>query len=228
MRKDSFSDIAFVSKPQQLVFSLQGSHATIKAGLGATKAHPGDCDRGWFSNDSTVILGGQDLSREERAVATQAEWAFEVDPTVIKHAVSGLLVIACERAQGGLHTKRKSAEARVDFNGESKDIIYLATQPQGHNDYFHFMMVPDQVRNIWPLSACNTVYSWPIHPNQLQKQEVQTLTLSIQDSVAWDIDYVVLILNVDGLDKELRPWIKTLLWALVAAFLGAVVSQLVG
>ena len=71
--------------------------------------------------------------------------------------------------------------------------------PQNHTDYFHRIPLPSQLLDIdiWPLSACQTIYAWPIQNDSLSTSNFQTITVKIDNHISWDIDYVAIVCHGD-------------------------------
>ena len=178
---------------QHLVLAqATGSAAKVLTGVASTRAAPHGNNEAWFPNEGTIILGASEDSKKSK---TLAEWQLRFDPQVEDDVEDAFLVVACERAQGGLHTERRGAQATVHVNGHVRDIIGLKGIPAGHDDYFHRPPLRRQP-DFWPVSVCGTVYTWPVQKEHLQADENQTVTIEIEEDVLWDIDYVVLCCSV--------------------------------
>jgi hypothetical protein len=207
--------------------SILGSQAKVEKGVAFTRRNPGDCRMDWFAGNSTAILGlAREPNSEHAGPPTIAIWEMALDPELVARTRSGYLVIACERVFGGLHTQERGAIARVYLNDESRDVIGLKSVRPGHSDYFHRVAVTPEIRSIWPISTCQTVYWWPIHKHHLVSSGHQIVRVEIDGNVAWDIDYVTLVLEVTS--RTFRLSGKELLYILIAALLGALIARVLG
>lgn len=206
-----------------LSYCLHGSNAFIESGWGETQSSPFG-GKGWIAGESTVILGigPADQPKPEKTVAL---WYISVERDAIQRMVSGSLIIACKRPQGGLHTSERGALARIHLNGKQCDLVGLKSIPDGHTDYFHRVPVP-QIPNRRPFNQCGTVYTWPVDRDQLKDGDPQVVRIELDREVCWDIDYVALVLSVES--RRLRPGIKELLVLLLGAILGALASRILG
>jgi hypothetical protein len=203
-----------------------GSQATVEEGVAATRQKPLGCNERWFADSSTIILGSGEIKGETQVQDTVATWHVPVEPEIVRKVKSGFLIIACERPQGGLHTQEYGATAKVEINGNNRDIIGLKDIPPGHTDYFHRVPVP-RIPDVWPISGCGTVYAWPIHPAHLQESGKQTVRVEIDRNVSWDIDYVLLALTTDVSFLQIPSWLEKLIYALIGAALGAIAKVLI-
>lgn len=197
-----------------------GSQVQIERGIASTLLHPHDCNIGWFAGESTVILGAGHLSDDQANDITVAKWHIPIEPGILACIQSGFLVIACERRQGGLHTRVYGAQAKVNLNGYGRDIIGLKRKPNEHTDYFHRVPTP-KLPDIWPISGCGTVYAWPVHKDHLVAGGTQVVQLEIDRGVSWDIDYVMLVLNIVESISEIPNWVQQIIYLIIGAIVGA-------
>lgn len=214
------------TRPNIVTSICYGSQAIIEKGVAATRNNPIGCNDRWFADSSTIILGADDADRKGLHVGTVATWHIPVNPKLIKKIKSGFLLIACERPQGGLHTNEYGATAKVEINGNNRDLIGLKDIPAGHTDYFHRVPTP-KIPDFWPISGCGTIYAWPVHTAQLNNTGNQLVRVEIEPNVSWDIDYVVLALSTDVSFFQLPGWFEKLLFALLGAILGAIARILI-
>lgn len=201
-----------------------GSQAQITRGIGSTRRFPRSTNKDWFAGDSTLILGASHIKSRARTRHI-AVWHIALDPSLVNRTKSGYLVVACERVQGGLHTRRYGALAKVTINGSCRDLIGLKSMPPGHVDYFHRVETPP-FTNVWPLSGCGTIYAWPIHRSHLRSSGRQIVGIEIDPQASWDIDYVVLLLTVSRSVGHIPEWLKQVAYAAIGAGLGAVATLL--
>jgi len=194
----------------------------VEKGVGWTAGNPGPCNPGWFVGDTTTILGADDADHG----STVARWQVLVDPAAVEKCESGYLVICCERTHGGLHTRRKGAAARVSLNGHNRDLIGLKDRPAGHTDFFHRLPDPPQFPRVWPVSGCATVYSWPVDKRHLATLGTQVVEVELEKDVAWDIDYVCLIISRTS--YRVREACKQIGYVLLGVVLGAIATIMVG
>ncbi len=209
--------ILFKRRAEVTCAKAPGSEARIEKGVGWTAGNPGTCNPGWFVGDTTIILGTQPGE-------TVARWQVLVEPLVVERYEEGYLLICCERTQGGLHTARKGALARVSINGHNRDLIGLKDEPAGHTDFFHRLPKPPQLASVWPVSACHTVYSWPVDKRHLAISGNQVVDVKLEEGVSWDIDYVCLV--IWSKSYQLRDACKQVGYVLLGAILGAVLGAI--
>lgn len=204
------------TEPHQWV--LPGSQAASVDGFAATRRNPRDFDPGFFNSSSTLILG----SREGPSAA---QWEFHIDSSSVRDAQGGYLVVACERVHGGLHTKEYEKAARILFNRRQKDYIRLKAVADQHTDYFHRPVGPD-LPKVWPISFCATVYAWPLSKEDFVSGQSQTVGITLDSHVLWDIDYVGVVINRSR--RKLREGVKEVIFLIIGAILGALASLLTG
>jgi hypothetical protein len=107
-------------------------------------------------------------------------------------AQGAVLLVCCDRWQGGLHSQKEGASARVFMNDQAVDIIGLREIPAGSTDYFHRVM-HQEIPSVPLVKNCGTVYSFNVPVEFLKKDGTEKVSLSIDREVRWDIDHVVLI-----------------------------------
>ena len=202
--------------------SVSGSQGTLSNGVGYTASRPGDCDRGFFVGESTIILGAEISSNGP----TTAHWRVLLEPSLIGRCDNGYLVICCERTHGGLHSQRRDSAARVSINGHNRDVIHLKDVPVGHTDYFHRPANPTHLPSVWPISGCATVYAWPVDRHHLVASESQHVTVELEQDVSWDIDYVCVVLSEKS--RQLREGCKQIAYLMLGAVFGAIASLAIG
>lgn len=201
---------------------VRGSDRTVEKGVGWTVGNPGTCNPGWFVGETTTILGAENPEYG----STIARWQLLMDPAVVGKCESGHLVISCERTHGGLHTRRWGAAARVSLNGHNRDLIGLKDIAAGHADFFHRLPDPPKLPPVWPVSGCATVYSWPVDKRHLVTSGSQVVEIELDKDVAWDIDYVCLIISRTS--YQLREAWKQIGYVLIGVVLGAIATIVVG
>jgi len=182
-------------------FQVVGSSFHLKSGIASTVREPNGCPDSWFSGDSTLILGSGEV-QEKNNSKTVALWKITLTPYWRHHFEKGFLVVGCLRYFGGLHSKLYGAQVEIIFNRTPIDGFGLMIIPENHTDYFHRIPAPQQLPNIWPLSACQTTYAWPIRNVNLSSTDVQTITIEIDKDVSWDIDYVAIVCQAKVLPKR--------------------------
>jgi len=176
-------------------FQELGSSFQLHSGIVSTVAETNGCSSSWFSGDSTAILGSGEILGEPINSFIKASWKIRLTPYWREYFNKGFIVIGCLRYFGGLHSKEYGAQAEILFNNKPIDGFGLMIMPQNHTDYFHRIPLPRQLSeiDIWPLSACQTTYAWPIQKDNLEEGNLQTVTLKIDANVSWDIDYVAIV-----------------------------------
>ncbi len=201
-----------------------GSSRNLRSGIDSTKDRPGNCDPGWFPGDGTVILGGDTVDRAlAKSHRVSAEWIINIAQNELKRTTGGYLVVGCQRSQGGLHSKKHGAEARIFLNDQQLDTIRLKVIPANHTDYFHRLNIQAPSQGWpWPFSACGTLYAWPIASPVLLKSCLQKVVIEIDGNVGWDIDYVGLVLVTSS--KKLSEFGKNMIYLLIGAILSYLVA----
>ncbi len=187
---NSFAELSQHSR----FYVTEGSKATLTRGVAATSQSGADCPPYWFSGDSTIILGAENKSSDSPLTDTFATWEIRTDKSSIQHFKNGHLVVGCLRYFGGLHSYQKDSRADVFLNGTLIDGFALRIIPPQHSDYFHRVQLI-KLPNVWPLSGCQTVYTWPLRKNILALGSLQHAAIRIDRGVRWDIDYVSLIVE---------------------------------
>ena len=182
------------------VFQVSGSALKLESGVASTIENPNSCDPGWFSGESTAILGSGEL-QEDSLTGTRATWNVALDPYWLQHFTRGFLVFGCLRYFGGAHSKEYGAEVEVILNSRYIDKFGLKIKPPNHSDYFHRIETP-QLPDVWPLAACRTIYAWPILKTSLVAKGVQEVTVQIVKNVSWDIDYVAIACQAEKLPQR--------------------------
>ena len=164
------------------VFWTTGSSYNLISGIASTRSdcngHPSD-----FFSERTVILGKQK--------PTKVSWKIQIEQKYIQRFNKGYLVIACIREFGGLHSERKGAGVSILINNIPVDKFQLLVMPQRHSDYFHINR-NSKPSNLEHLSTHSTIYAWPIRNGSLLNTPEQTVTVSIEKDVYWDIDDVAI------------------------------------
>ncbi len=178
-------------------FQTSGSNCQIESGIASTISHLNGCSANWFSGGSTVILGAGEINEKNCDSHTAASWQIVLSPYWKNNFKKGFIVIGCLRYFGGLHTQKYGSQVEIIFNGKPIDGFGLMVIAQNHTDYFHRVPLPSQLLNvdIWPLSACQTTYAWPILKESLSVSDVQTVMVRIENQTSWDIDYVAIVCN---------------------------------
>jgi hypothetical protein len=143
-----------------------------------------DCPPYWFSGNSTIILGATKRADEGPSSETIAAWDIHVDAGLIHHFRRGLLVVACLRYFGGLHSYRRDSRTDIFVNGQQIDGFALRVRPTDHSDYFHRIPVLE-LPSIWPLSGCQTIYTWPLRKENPASAGRQRVTIRIDKDVRW-------------------------------------------
>lgn len=176
-------------------FQTTGSSCQLQSGIASTMRHPNACSASWFSGDSTVILGSGKTEDKSPDLSTKASWKICISPYWHNYFKKGFILIGCLRYFGGLHSKNYGAQVEILFNDRPIDGFGLMIIAQNHTDYFHRIPLPSQLLNIdiWPLSACQTTYAWPIQKESLLANDFQTVAVRIDNQTSWDIDYVAII-----------------------------------
>ena len=178
-------------------FQTEGSNYQLQSGIVSTLSNPNGCSASWFSGDSTAILGSGEIAKKNHDLKTIVSWEIALSSYWKKSFKKGFIIIGCLRYFGGLHSKNYGAQVEIYFNNRPIDGFSLMIVAENHTDYFHRIPLPSQLKNmnIWPLSACQTTYAWPIQKNNLSSTDHQTVTLKIDNETSWDIDYVAIICN---------------------------------
>ena len=137
-----------------------------------------------FFSKTTVLLG--------KKTPTTVSWKIKVEPEYIEKFSCGYLLIACEREFGGLHSQRRGSKVSIFLNNCDIDKFQLLEKPQGHDDFF-YVSRNDQPLNLEHLKTYKTIYTWSISKDRLLRNvSDQTVTVSIEESVYWDIDAVAI------------------------------------
>jgi hypothetical protein len=162
-----------------------------------------------------MILGCHPEGDDKGTEISVAEWTFQVDPRETENAQGGVLLICCDRRQGGLHSPKEGALARVCVNDHEVDVIGLREIPPGHTDYFH-RVTHQEIPSVPPLiKNCGTVYSFAIPAEFLEKSREVRVRLTIDTEVRWDIDHVVLV--VKRTKRKLRSWVIATVFSILGA-----------
>jgi len=201
-----------------------GSQARLVQGCAITKSAPGNRESVWVRGDTTIILGCHPEGPEHETEGTCAEWTLEVSPSLLRRATDATLVICCEREYGGLHSGIQGRFAHIFVNDQKVDLVHLLVIPEGHTDYFY----RQSERLFWtvaPMRNCNTVYRFGVPIPFLNAKQPVTVRITIDPQVAWDIDYLALIVNHER--KKLRAWIPTTLGTVGGFALGTAWDVLV-
>ncbi|WP_319587870.1 ATP-binding protein [uncultured Desulfobulbus sp.] len=173
-------------------FIAEGKAVALKSGVASTLNKLNGCSKTWFSGDMTVILGAGEIRNKKNAGRTTGTWSIQIDSEYLDNYQKGYLVIGCLRFFGGLHSAHYGAKVEVLVNDKYIDGFSLMVKPPEHTDYFH--RIPHaNLPDIWPLTACRTLYTWPLHKNSLNLNGLQNITVTIDKEVSWDIDYVAII-----------------------------------
>lgn len=173
---------------------VQGSDLMLKSGRAGTAKHGGDYTQESFSGESTAILGAPNVPAMVSGAQTEVSWEVPIDPLYVRNFKQGFLIISCLRFFGGLHSQFYNSRAAISLNGGSVDWVDLRIQPEHHSDYFHRPPIPEFPK-IARLADCPTLYAWRIPKEKLKDAPNQTVGVSIDWNVWWDIDYVGLVLN---------------------------------
>jgi hypothetical protein len=219
--------LLFHKEKQWIPYPVYGSQVEIKNGIGSTLNDPHGCSSGWFAGKSTVILGANEIDDKKTVTKTEVSFAIPVDPVAIRNMEEGFLIIACERYFGGLHTKVYNSLVEIKINDQSRDLFGLKRIPPEHTDYFHRVPLL-KIPKIWPISGCQTIYTWPVDKYQLLESGDQTVTLKIDEEVRWDIDYVVILLRTEVLRIKVPNWLQQLIYLIIGAVLGVIISRMFG
>lgn len=222
--------ILFSRNPIWSLAKANGSDAQVDRGMGPTKRNPMHCNVQWFAGDATIILDGGGEWAPDQISEVHATWELSTDTFVLNAIDHGFIVIACERAFGGLHTRRRGACASIFFNDQTRDHFGLMHIPEGHTDFFHRHPVEPDLPELWELdrelAACRTMYSWLIRKEQFRLSDTQVVSVVLDSEVRWDIDYVALLLC--RFERKLRPWVSNFLLAVLGAIIGAFTTVLIG
>jgi len=228
----------FRSETQHIPIKVDGSTGRYLGGHVATKRNPGKFNPTVFAGDHSFILGWDDPGL--KLESSSAEWLLPANQANVKAAEGGVLIVACERLYGGLHTSKaleqlngnakpasREPDFKIFFNDSEKDGFALLDKPPGYTDYFH--RVPDDdvkellklidASAIWPVPLCRTIYSWPINKDALEIGKDQVVKIELAPQVLWDIDYVVLVLRKPK--KELHPEVVKIIYLILGALLAA-------
>ena len=176
-------------------FSVLGSERDLHSGGGVTAATSLDCPSYWFSGETTVILGGWPAVGSLGRAETIASWSVFIDSFAASHSDGGYLIVGCRRYFGGLHSRRSGSRADIWFNDRQLDGFGLFVRADQHSDYFH--RVPAGAISLpAPFKRCETLYTWPLRPEQLRVGDPQVVRIRLDADVRWDIDYVGIQLGV--------------------------------
>lgn len=202
-------------------FVVAGSTAIVKQGYALTKqTYKGHHHASWVGRDTTFVLGCNPEGRA--AAASAAEWTLAVDASLAARSHDALLVICCDRAQGGLHSPNKGDLARVLVNEQVIDIIGLKDVPRGHDDYFH-RVTHQEIPSVPVVKNAGTVYSFNVPVSFLTKSKKEKVSVSLDPGTAWDIDHVIVVLKHMG--KRIRPWVVGLIFTILGALGGVAASE---
>jgi hypothetical protein len=197
---------------------VDGSVGKVTNGNGGKRDTPAGFNPEWFSGDHSFILGDTDPSNTKQH---HAEWHIPVEREEVRTAEGGYLIIAAERRYAGLHTGHPKAgiemgeempDVKIYLNTSVKDRFFIESKPENHTDHF-YRSGDDDVRGllesvkgipeVWPVSRCRTLYSWPINKADLASGAIQTVKVELDCKVFWDIDYVLVALSRSR--KQLHP-----------------------
>jgi len=173
---------------------VYGSDLVLATGMAGTPGNATGYTPESFSGESTVVLGAPSEDAMTSFAKTEARWQVPVPKHYLKHFKQGFLVIACVRYYGGLHTLYRNTRATIFLNGNPVDFVDLRIIPDHHSDYFH-RLPPPEFPKIMPLANCRTVYGWPVLPHRLIDGPHQTVSVSLDSHIWWDIDYVGFVME---------------------------------
>ena len=174
--------------------STIGSKLSLSRGTAGTTRDPRHFPVATFPSDSTVILGAANRALMESLTDTSAEWHIPFDESTLKAFRRAYLIVAAIRYFGGLHSKVYDSKAKIKLNGNVIDYFGLRDQPPHHSDYFHRLRLP-RIPLPRQIAECQTVYVWPLLKNTLVHSPKQTVTISIDKYIRWDIDYIGILVR---------------------------------
>jgi hypothetical protein len=209
----------------------KGSEGKVVQGCAIKRDSPGPGQESWVGRDTTLILGCHPDGSSKETEPSAADWTFLIDKRLKSTMDGALVLVGCDRLQGGLHSQRPGARAQVLVNDRVVDDVGLCVIPENHTDYFHRVSsqgIPD-VRQI---RYCETKYSFSVPADFLNNSDegsvtspVQTrVSLVLEKGVRWDIDYVVLA--VKRTRRKLKSWVVAVLFTIVGAVAGLVLTEL--
>lgn len=166
---------------------VHGSSYSLQTGIASTLSQKNGCNDGWFRGKTTVILGSGGIKGGKHE-KTKARWNIRTDFCSREKLQKGYLFIGCVRKFGGLHSRNFGAQVDILLNESSIDNFSLMLMPEGHTDYFHRPTHPDLPR-FGQIAECETKYTWTLRKCELL-ENIQTVTIVIDNETSWDIDYV--------------------------------------
>lgn len=184
------------------IFQVLGSSFSIQSGIASTIQEANGKPIGYFSGESTVILGSGEATIRQVDTETQASWRIAIEPFWLQNFMRGFLVFGCLRYFGGVHSCLYGAQVEIFFNDKCIDKFGLKVIPPNHSDYFHRIEIP-KLPDLWPLSGCQTTYAWPIQKIGFTSDLFQTVRGKIDKEVSWDIDYVAIVCKAEKLQQRL-------------------------
>ncbi len=203
--------------------SVHGSTGTVKQGYAMTrKNYIGRHPEEWVSRDTTFLLGCNPEGPDQKPERCAAEWVLPVNPSLVSRSHSAVLIICCDRVQGGLHSPNKNDCARIFINNQSVDIVKLKGLLPAHGDYFH--RVVQDIPRISLIESCGTVYLFNFPVAFFTKSGTERVSISLDPRTGWDIDYLVLVLK--HTQRRMQAWVVALIFTILGAIFGATAAQL--
>ena len=165
----------------------------------ATEFHEGERPEA-FTPSTAIISGGHGL------------WELEVPEEVRKYLIDMTLKIETVRTHGMLHSPKKhspkkgiSSSASILVNDQLVDKIYLV-KPHPHGEDY----------------GVDSRRPFPIFRYIATDKKIQTIKITVDEEVFWDIDRVSLEPII--LRKEWKPEATMIIGAIISAIIGGVAS----
>ena len=175
--------------------SVLGTELTLLSGTAGTASAPNGYPLATFPARSTVVLGAATTRLMETLTEkTLAVWNIPLATQSRELFDCGYIIIGSIRYFAGLHSKFYDSKVQIQLNNTFVDHISLRDKPPHHSHYFHRLPLPDFPRP-QQIVACQNVYAWPLLREALIVSESQVLTITIDNYVRWDIDYVGLLVK---------------------------------
>lgn len=171
-----------------------GSQGECSEGVLATKENLLGHPPGSFSASTTAILGAANSDEMAGLRRSTVTWRVRIEFDPKETWLRGFLVATCLRHYGGCHSRTKDQEVLIFVNRQPFERFRLASIPHLHDDYFFRPPAPE-IPLERPLTDCQTFYAWPIQQERLVAEQ-QEISVTIQQFVRWDIDYVGFVYQV--------------------------------
>jgi len=205
----------------------KGSEGKVTQGCAIKKGSHGAGQESWVARNTTLILGCHPEGSSKEIEPSAAEWTFSIDTRIKSNIDGAVVIVCCDRRQGGLHSEKLGALVHVKVNDCEVDIIGLKEKPKGYTDFFHRVTNQD-IPDVRQIKHCGTKYSFSVPVDFLNcRSDVdighEKVILVIDKETRWDIDYVVLVVNHTR--KKVRSWVIAVIFTIFGALASVVFTE---